>query len=96
MRTGVHREIHDEKNAMKKTKNEAALFAVAETIGSALGSLAATGETAKKAFHTAASTSPSTKRRAGTGTRGAARKLARSKKAVRRTGHHRPSRALDQ
>ena len=82
---------------MKKTKSEAALFAVAETIGSALGSLAATGETAKQAFHTASSTPPPTKRKSGTVTRGAAKKPARSKKAaVRRAAvDHRPRRALD-
>jgi len=71
---------------MKKTKSEATLFAVAETIGSALGSLAATGETAKKAFQTAASTPPPKKRKAGTVMRGAGRKPARSKKAARKVG----------
>lgn len=78
--------------ATKKSKGEATLVAVAETIGSALGSLAATGETAKRAFQSAASAPLAINGKARKIVRGTAKKRARAKKASRKVGRRRSTR----
>ena len=75
---------------IKESKAETALVTVAETIGSALGSLAATGDRAKKGFHSAASTPRRTRWKTSVATLRTRRKPARTENAARRPGRRSP------
>jgi hypothetical protein len=76
--------------SIKESKAETALVTVAETIGSALGSLAATGDKARKAFQSAASTPRRMTRKTSLAIRRSGRKLARTENATRRTVRRSP------